>query len=398
VSAHGILPTCNTLSETKQISVPSLPTSIDVSTLSRYHLQNSQNSRNRDQSSEDTSTQYLDTLFFFVEFGDRRIDHSMDNPSKAPFKPTSYASGILYSFTPDLTAYEHAPSTVIKSLVSSTLPTSTLVFINGMYGTPLSTKYTLQLAAALPSEWRLVEPLLSSSGTGFGTGSLDQDVEEVGRLVEYIRSVRPGGDVVLLGHSTGCQDAIHYLCAPGRDSRFQKAPVEGVILQAPVSDREASNIDAPEGRFDEVDGLAQELVKQGKGEDLLPFRLTQDVYPRVPMSARRWLSLLSPDEGHTGEDDYFSSDLSMERFRQSFGNGGGGVKWLVLHGEVDSGVPKGVDKERLLEQWRQAVEEGGGVWDEECGVLKGADHALTECPQETRDVFVEKVVKFLGTF
>jgi hypothetical protein len=43
-----------------------------------------------------------------------------------------------------------------------------------------------------------------------------------------------------MGHSTGCQDTIQYLL-----TRHSDTPINGAILQAPCSDREASSREGP---------------------------------------------------------------------------------------------------------------------------------------------------------
>lgn len=320
---------------------------------------------------------------------------NMASDDSHAFQPTTHTGGTVYHYHPDLTAYEHAPSTSSGSGTPSANAISTVVFINGMHGYPLSTTYTQKLSSTLPAQWRLVEPLLNSAGTGFGTYTLTQDVDEVSLLVRYLRGLRPQGRIVLLGHSTGCQDAIHYLCAPGRDKRFSTAAVEGVILQAPVSDREATSQRASEESLKPSIDLAHKYIQEGRAQDILPSAMTRAVYPRVPVSAYRWLSLMSPAPAHDGEDDYFSSDLGRERWESTFGGGGKGMKWLVLHGSEDDGVPAHVDKEALLAEWKEATEEGGGIWDKGSGVLPGADHPLKECDEAVREDFVKRVLAFL---
>ncbi len=43
------------------------------------------------------------------------------------------------------------------------------------------------------------------------------------------------GEIIIMGHSTGCQDSLLYL-GQGKDPK-----IKGVILQAPVSDIEGRN-------------------------------------------------------------------------------------------------------------------------------------------------------------
>ncbi len=153
--------------------------------------------------------------------------------------------------------------------------------------------------------------------------SLDEDVRNIRLAVDaYIKHEREHGrladgavtEVVLVGHSTGCQDIMHFL-SPSAD-RWEEPggwKVVGGILQAPVSDREdwEGRRTAQEER---LAALAREMCSQGRAHELLPERaMPKDVkvtaeeshaiiYP--PFSAYRYKSLYLPD----GDDDYFSSD------------------------------------------------------------------------------------------
>ena len=90
----------------------------------------------------------------------------------------------------------------------------------------------------------------SREGSGYGTSSLRQDVDELDELLDHLVSearpphppsdvdgakIQPRDDIVLIGHSTGCQDSVFYMKHGRPDLRRR---VKGVVLQAPVSDRE----------------------------------------------------------------------------------------------------------------------------------------------------------------
>ena len=149
----------------------------------------------------------------------------------------------------------------------------------------------------------LVQPVLRSSGPGWGTCSLATDVEDLDDLVEHLHE-SGSRSVVLVGHSTGCQDAVHYLKLGKHANR-----VSAVVLQAPVSDREyfATLPDTAE-RLQ----LARDLVAEGKGQDVLPRADSGS----VPVSASRWLSLA----GQGGDDDMFSSDFSAQQLEEKLGH------------------------------------------------------------------------------
>lgn len=112
---------------------------------------------------------------------------------------------------------------------------------------------------------------------------------------------------VIVGHSTGCQDAVRY--AQRHRGSPSAPPLLGAVLQAPVSDAEwlATQPDTPQRT-----ALARCMVAEGRGEEVA-FRAT-DV-DGAAMTARRWLSLAEPG----GDDDMFSSSLRDERLAAVLG-------------------------------------------------------------------------------
>ena len=262
----------------------------------------------------------------------------------------------------------------------------------------LTVPYSSRLAGVLPPSWRLVQPLLSSSYNGWGTASLDSDATELAQLVTYLRKLRPEGRVVFLGHSTGCQDAMHYLVAPGSENRPK---IQGVILQAPVSDREALwRLGDMSSEVEEAEALAKAMVENGRGNDVLPREQTMCIFgQRSVVSAKRLLSLTSPGPEHAGEDDYFSSDFSPERLRSTFGKVGvTGARMMVLMGGSDEYVPDFVDPSLLLGRWTEALEEGQAAVDEGTGVFARADHQLESCGESVRDDVFKRIIRFLERF
>ena len=249
----------------------------------------------------------------------------------------------------------------------------------------------LPMKNALPTSWSTVEILLSSSYIGWGTSSLDNDVKEIAECVGYFRDLRPNGKIVLLGHSTGSQDVIHYLIAGGG----QRPKVDGGILQSGISDREAFAMVMSGTKYEQSIKVAQEYIDDGRGGDCLPTSITEPIFSS-PISAKRWLSLLSPGPEHAGEDDYFSSDLDDNRLQKTFGKlGGTGTPIGILFGGNDEHVPESVDKEHLVSRWIKATEKDGGVVDQSSGVIPGATHNINE-GGEPRDERLRRIVGFLG--
>ena len=290
-----------------------------------------------------------------------------------------------------LVAFSHNPHN------TSTSPENTLIFLGGLFDGLLTVPYTPALAARTPAEWQVVEPILSSSYRQWGLSGLNEDVQEIADVVNYFRGGR-GGKVVLMGHSTGCQMIMHYLLAGvnDREGEERQPKVDGALLQASVSDREAMTFMLHDDELHELCRLARKFVNEKKADEVLPIASTEKGFGPAPVTARRFLSLASPGPGHVGEDDYFSSDFSDERLSMTFGKlGQAGARLAFLFGGRDQYVPEFVDKEKLVKRWQTLIRDGGGTVDGASGILEGATHNVKE-GAHVLDVLVEKVNGFLG--
>lgn len=292
----------------------------------------------------------------------------------------------------------------------------------------------MRVLAATGADWSVFSVTLSSSYSGYGTATLDSDVSEISTCVDYVRRYKQescgaatGNDgdapplVVLMGHSTGSQDVMHYISTYAGGER---AAVDGAILQAPVSDREAILMMMEEDPalrpvYDELVKIARDNVAaaaaaaantntndqgRGRGRDtLLPHHLIQRMqfFGNTPTTTHRFLSLASPDSpAAPAQDDLFSSDLPDARLAQTFGAIGatnvlrGAL--LVLESGADAGVPRWVSKEGLLERWRNAVQPPH-IWHPQSGVVPGAEHApsMTADQQAPREDIANRVRVFL---
>lgn len=216
---------------------------------------------------------------------------------------------------------------------------------------------------------------------------MGKDVAEIAQLVEYVHTIHPNGKVVLLGHSTGSQQAMYYCIHPGA-----RPKIHGTIFQASVSDREALTGFVSPDEYQSACELAKSYISDGRGEDILPFTLTTSSFQTAPMSARRWISLASPGPDHDGEDDYFSSDFDDERLSRVFGTlGKTGKRVSFLYSESDQYVPSVIDKSKLVGKWHKHV---GGTIDEGSALVQGANHTLKE-GGEALENLVERVIGFL---
>jgi pimeloyl-ACP methyl ester carboxylesterase len=299
-------------------------------------------------------------------------------------------SGTAHKYTQRLIAFEHAS----PARTSTTDAPNTLLWVGGLTDGLLTVPYPASIAASLPSSWVLAEVLISSSYKGWGTGSLARDAREIGDCVKYFKNLRPGKRVVLMGHSTGCQDAMEYVVGKDADKR---PAIDGIILQGGVSDREAWEDMLSEGEQREalnaVIKTAKEMIDQGKEKEIMSRRGNEVVKEMGgPVTAYRTYSMLAKG----GDDDYFSTDLSDEHFRTTFGRIPKTTPICFLLGSEDPYVPTSIDKAGLLQRWTKIIREGGGVVDDEDGgVVPGAHHNLDGDPEEVVQDLANRVCGFV---
>lgn len=327
--------------------------------------------------------------------------------------------------TESLVAFEFTSSTVRKP--------HSLVFIGGLGDGLGTTSYMADLARALqPTEWSLFTLNITSSYQSWGLGHLDRDTDEIAQCLHYVKDYKTSrygkGKLVIMGHSTGSQHVLHYLyrpnphtSTPAFDADLQhttRPPLDGAIMQAPVSDREAIQWVLHHGWlgktpsetravYDRLVAMAQDAsARDGQACDfLLPLAMTAQIgYQNTPLSARRFLSLISPESpAAPREDDLFSSDLSDEHLKTTFGmirdRGLLRYKLMVIPSGADQSVPDWIDKEKLLARWRNAADHGGEVqiWDQDfSGVIPNASHALSNDDQAgPRKDLCERVLGYL---
>ncbi|KAF8847713.1 DUF1749-domain-containing protein [Acephala macrosclerotiorum] len=290
--------------------------------------------------------------------------------------------GFVHNYTPRLTAFEHTPHSVYGT------SQNVILFIGGLFDGLQTVPYVSKISDALSPTWTLAQVHLSSSYTGWGTASLRQDVKELSKCVSYFRGIK-SGKIVLMGHSTGCQDVMEYLTGPGKETR---PPIDAGIIQAPVSDREATLMSTSPEDYKSSCEAAKKMVDADEGNEILSSKLTN---MPCPISAYRWLSLLSPN--HDGDDDYFSSDLTDEQLTKTFGSLPAGVPLCILYSGSDEHVPQSIDKAALVRRWIEIAKKGKGVVDEGySGVVKGATHNLAKDKEEVVLSLVGSVLGFLA--
>ncbi|TID23426.1 hypothetical protein E2P81_ATG02997 [Venturia nashicola] len=340
------------------------------------------------------------------------------------FWPQGGVAGVLHHYTESLVAFEYTSGTIPKP--------HSLLFIGGLGDGLATTAYMADIVQALDTtKWSIFTLNLSSSYHSWGLGHLGRDIDELAQCIHYVqdykRSKFGDGKFVLMGHSTGSQDVLHYLHKPNplRSTpafdpglrHIRRPAIDGAIMQAAVSDREAIQWCLETGIggkspaeiravYDKMRALAKEAARHHQATDtILPMWMTGQIYPsNTPISCRRFLSLVSPESPQApSEDDLFSSDLSDAQLAKTFGmvkeQGLLKYKLMVLLSGADQSVPDWVDKEQILERWRNATDHNGkfAIWDQEhTAIVPGASHALSNDDQEEpRKFLVGKVMGYL---
>lgn len=245
-----------------------------------------------------------------------------------------------------------------------------VIFIGGLTDGFLATEYLEPLAIALDKEkWSLVQFLLSSSYSGYGISSLKQDAIELDQLINYLINKEDSEGVVLLGHSTGCQDIVYYMRTNAACSRAVRA----AIFQAPVSDREyLATLPETAAMID----LASTMKSEGRASELMP----REANPDAPITASRYHSLCA----YNGDDDMFSSDLSDDQLRMRLGHMSN-TPCQVLFSMADEYVPEYVDKKALVDRLCKAM---GGAEKVE---VEWGNHSLSNRVEEAVQAIIDFV-------
>lgn len=261
-----------------------------------------------------------------------------------------------------------------------------IIFIGGLGDGLLTVPYVPTLnEKAIPEDWCIFQINMTSSYNGWGTGSLDRDIKEIGLLVKYLRGKLNKKKVILFGHSTGCQDSIHYLLKRGSD-------IDGIVLQAPVSDREGMELGFEESgqNLQEYNHEARYVFEKHGPDALLPKKFSKAFFG-APLNAYRWISLAEAG----GDDDYFSSDLSDSQLNDTFGKIDKPL--LLLYSGADQFVPPKIDKALVVKRFQSFT--GSKYWSKYSGLVNGASHNVGEDSEPGAvDILIEKVKGYLSEF
>ncbi|CAE8613430.1 unnamed protein product [Polarella glacialis] len=122
--------------------------------------------------------------------------------------------------------------------------------------------------------------------------------------------------------------------------------VRAAVLQAPVSDREAIQMQSERGEMGDCElerfrAAASSMIAEGQGDEVMPRAAWLLLGPPHPVTAYRFHSLT----GRLTDDDMFSSDLSDQELHARLGHVA--VPTLLALSADDEYVPSHVDPEQL---------------------------------------------------
>jgi pimeloyl-ACP methyl ester carboxylesterase len=312
-----------------------------------------------------------------------------------PLSPYGTFAGDLFQYARNLVAFESSPSSLLQTTTSKKC-----ILIGGLSDGLIPTPYTQNLEQACHDlGWSLVQPISSSSYLGFGNGSLQQDSSEIGELMAYLHCHRSAESFALVGHSTGCQNSIHFL-KHGPLDMVQRTKV--VALQAPASDREQPMSGDNRATWEANVQIAQELVTQNKGDEMMPRHVFW-----APITAQRFLDLQQVG----GADDFFSSDFTADELVERLGHvsllaneedenessSSSSLKVLVAYSGADEYVPSHIDKRLLTNRLVDAMNHHCNARGEVVAqglFLETANHNLSQGAGEA-DTFVQKIAELL---
>lgn len=173
-------------------------------------------------------------------------------------------------------------------------------------------------------------------------------------------------EIILAGHSTGCQKSVYYLSKTGKQKN-----IKGVILLAPLSDYAVGKAMFPKELLERVKKQAQKLVKTGKPHQLL----VEEGWPWV-QDAQRFLSLFSPDS----EEEVFcyATENKKPKALQKIK-----IPVLALLGQDDP------MKDRPAQQIADWLNQNIKAKNKQINIIPGADHGFDGKELEAQEIIRE---------
>jgi len=247
-----------------------------------------------------------------------------------------------------------------------------LILLGGLTDGLLSLPYVERLSSKLESlskPFSLIQPLFRSSNLQYGWHTIDNDVEDLKVLIDYLIHNRNNlKSIILMGHSTGCQDIVHYLRQEKKHPKIHR-----VILQGAVSDRQySSTLSSTQDQLDYCSKNNKDIT------EWLPRYLHDP-----PLTIERCLSL---NETNSIED-LFSSDLTDEQLRNIYEKIETPISWIWS--KQDEYVPDNIKQE--VENF--VKNKLSNKNDSTFLLLEQADHAVSN--QQEQIYMIEHIVQLI---
>jgi pimeloyl-ACP methyl ester carboxylesterase len=273
-----------------------------------------------------------------------------------------YGNLFVYDINYKLVAFE-----------SGTLSSSRcLILLGGLTDGLLSLPYVERLSSKLEllsKPYSLIQPLLRSSNLQYGWHTIDNDIQDLKTLINYLTNNRDNLEsIILMGHSTGCQDIIHYLRQEKIDSKIVQ-----VILQGPVSDRQY---------LSRLSSTKDQLNYCYKNKDNINEWLPRYLHD-PPLTIERCLSLNEINS----KEDLFSSDLTDEQLKNIYENISIPITWIWS--KKDEYVPDDI-KDQLENFIKNKLSNKS---NSKFILLENADHAVNN--QQEQIYMIEQIIQIL---
>ncbi|CAF1068870.1 unnamed protein product [Rotaria sordida] len=273
-----------------------------------------------------------------------------------------YGNLFVYDSKSNLVAFESG------SLLSSRC----LILIGGLTDGLLSLPYVEKLSSKLESlskPYSLIQPLFRSSNLQYGWHTIDDDIQDLNILIDYLINNRNHLlSIILMGHSTGCQDIIHYLRQQKKHPKIHR-----VILQGPVSDRQY--LSTLSSTKDQLDYCLNHLENK---KEWLPRYLHDP-----PLTIERCLSL----NQENSIEDLFSSDLSDEQLKNIYENIETPITWIWS--KQDEYVPDNI-KDQVENFVKNKL---ANKKDSTFLLLEKADHVVND--QQEQIYLIEHIIQLI---
>ena len=273
------------------------------------------------------------------------------------------------------TLFLYEPQRNLVAFQSGSLTSSrSLIFLGGLTDGFLSVPYLENLSkklAAMEEGCSLIQVLFRSSNLQYGWHTLDDDVDDLQQLLDYLTEHRPNlQSIVLMGHSTGCQDILHYL------RRGKPHPkISRVILQGAVSDRQyLSRLDSTRDQLNYC---------RNHGEDQRQW-LPRDLH-EPPLTIERCRSL----NERNSIEDLFSSDLTDEELKKIYSMIDMPIDWIWS--KQDQYVPDDLRDEVLHFVQTKLAKKSNSTFL----LLENADHFVQDLQEQ--NVMIEHILQLLIT-